>query len=225
MKTLRSRFGRPRFADVTSVLALFIALGGTGYAAITLPANSVGASQIRAGAVGKGEARTGSIGKAELRTGSVAKVEVRTGAVGKSEIATDGVGAAEVRRDAIDTTELRDAGVEIADLSPAARTTLIDASAVSFRAAVTSTGTAAGGNAKAATRPGIGEYSVDLGRDVSACQLGATPAAVKSGSTVEPPRAGLVTVAADPAGTTVRVSIKDPAGAPLDSPFHLLVAC
>src|SRR5215217_3857180 len=37
--TVRKRLS---FANVTSMLALFIALGGTGYAAATLPANSVG---------------------------------------------------------------------------------------------------------------------------------------------------------------------------------------
>ena len=43
--------GRLSYANVTATLALFIALGGTSYAAITLPRNSVGAKQIRAGAV------------------------------------------------------------------------------------------------------------------------------------------------------------------------------
>ena len=40
---------RPRatFANVVSSLALFVALGGTGYAAVSLPRNSVGARQIR----------------------------------------------------------------------------------------------------------------------------------------------------------------------------------
>jgi hypothetical protein len=45
---------RPRltYANVTSTLALFVALGGAGYAAVTLPANSVGPAQLRTGAVG-----------------------------------------------------------------------------------------------------------------------------------------------------------------------------
>ena len=40
-----------RYANITSSLALFIALGGTGYAALKLPKNSVHAKQIAAGAV------------------------------------------------------------------------------------------------------------------------------------------------------------------------------
>ena len=42
--------GRLTFANVTAATALFVALGGTSYAAISLPRNSVGAEQIRTGA-------------------------------------------------------------------------------------------------------------------------------------------------------------------------------
>jgi hypothetical protein len=38
---------RLTFANVTSVVALFVALGGASYAAVTLPANSVGSKQIK----------------------------------------------------------------------------------------------------------------------------------------------------------------------------------
>ena len=43
-RRLRSRLS---YANVTASLALFIALGGTGYAAVTLPRNSVGSAQLR----------------------------------------------------------------------------------------------------------------------------------------------------------------------------------
>lgn len=42
---------RPSPALVVSCLALAVALGGTGYAAVVLPANSVGTKQLRNGAV------------------------------------------------------------------------------------------------------------------------------------------------------------------------------
>jgi hypothetical protein len=44
---------RPRlsYANVVSTLALFLALGGASYAALTLPRDSVGAAQLRDGAV------------------------------------------------------------------------------------------------------------------------------------------------------------------------------
>jgi hypothetical protein len=42
---------RPSPAMVVALLALFIALGGTSYAAVKLPRNSVGAAQLKKGAV------------------------------------------------------------------------------------------------------------------------------------------------------------------------------
>jgi hypothetical protein len=50
-----------RYANVTSTLALFVALGGTGYAALKLPRNSVGAKQIRTAAVRSAEVKNHSL--------------------------------------------------------------------------------------------------------------------------------------------------------------------
>lgn len=44
-------FGRLTYANVTATIALFVALGGASYAAVALPANSVGTRQLRSGAV------------------------------------------------------------------------------------------------------------------------------------------------------------------------------
>ena len=49
--------------------ALFVALGGTSYAALKLPANSVKAKQIASGAVGTAEVRNGSLRPADFRRG------------------------------------------------------------------------------------------------------------------------------------------------------------
>src|SRR4051812_35814909 len=64
---------RPRlsFANVTSLLALFVALGGTGYAAVTLPRNSVGSAQIRSHAVGSSELKTNAITSRAIHSRSV----------------------------------------------------------------------------------------------------------------------------------------------------------
>jgi hypothetical protein len=42
------------YANVTVTIALFVALGGTSYAAFSLPAGSVGTKQLKNGAVTKG---------------------------------------------------------------------------------------------------------------------------------------------------------------------------
>jgi hypothetical protein len=54
------------FANVISMLALFVALGGTGYAATQLAKNSVGAKQIRKGAVRSTEIKNGAVKRADL---------------------------------------------------------------------------------------------------------------------------------------------------------------
>ena len=62
MRTLITRLrGRLSYANLTASLALFIALGGTSYAAITLPRNSVGPKQLRANAVRSAEIRNSTI--------------------------------------------------------------------------------------------------------------------------------------------------------------------
>ena len=50
-----------RYANITSSLALFVALGGTGYAALKLPRNSVTAKQIAPGAVRSSEVKNHSL--------------------------------------------------------------------------------------------------------------------------------------------------------------------
>jgi hypothetical protein len=52
---------RPSPAMVVACIALIVALGGTGYAAIKLPRNSVGNKQLRANAVTSGKVRNGSL--------------------------------------------------------------------------------------------------------------------------------------------------------------------
>jgi len=48
---MKGILGRLTYANVMATVAVFIALGGAGYAAIKLPKNSVGARQLRKGAV------------------------------------------------------------------------------------------------------------------------------------------------------------------------------
>jgi hypothetical protein len=59
------------FANVTSCVALFLALGGTGYAAVTLPRNSVGAKQIKAGAVDSSKVKDGALVAGDFKAGQL----------------------------------------------------------------------------------------------------------------------------------------------------------
>lgn len=64
---------RPSYANVTSSLALFLALSGTSYAvATTLPKNSVGDKQLRPDAVTGAKIKDGTVGGADLAPGVAA---------------------------------------------------------------------------------------------------------------------------------------------------------
>lgn len=60
------------YANVVSTLALFAAVGGSAYAAVKLPPNSVGAKQLRAGSVGHAEIRNRSVRSSDIRNGAIA---------------------------------------------------------------------------------------------------------------------------------------------------------
>lgn len=207
---------RLSFANVTSAIALFVALGGTSYAAITLPRNSVGTSQLRTHAVKKGKVGKSAVGRWQIQTNGVDRSELRSHAVGPSEI----------RNNAVSSDEVQDGTLEAADISAAGRAAL---NGVSFRVASTAAGGAAGGNAKGiAHTAASGVYTVDLGQDVGACQYAATLAGVKSGATIEPPATAARFVTASPStdATKVLVTVTQADGTtPVDSSFHLLVAC
>ena len=67
-----SRFrGRTSFANVVSAMALFVALGGTSYAAAKLPKNSVGASQIKTASVSSSDVKNGSLRQIDFRAGEL----------------------------------------------------------------------------------------------------------------------------------------------------------
>src|SRR3954468_8431283 len=66
---LRARLGRPSPATVIALVALFVALGGTGYAALSLPKNSVGTKQLKNNAVTGAKVKNGSLRARDFKTG------------------------------------------------------------------------------------------------------------------------------------------------------------
>jgi hypothetical protein len=67
---------RPRltYANVIATLALFIALGGVGYAATQLPKNSVGPKQLKRNAVTAAKIKNGAVTGAKVQLGSLGVV-------------------------------------------------------------------------------------------------------------------------------------------------------
>lgn len=79
---LRRICQRLSYANVTATLALFVALGGSSYAAITLPRNSVGSAQIRTGAVGSTEIHDRTVHLKDLTVSTRNALKGGTGAPG-----------------------------------------------------------------------------------------------------------------------------------------------
>jgi hypothetical protein len=65
---------RPSPAMVVACLALSVALGGTGYAAIKLPKNSVGAKQLKVDAVTSPKVKSNAITGADVNEATLGTV-------------------------------------------------------------------------------------------------------------------------------------------------------
>jgi hypothetical protein len=82
------RLHHPSPALVLSVIALFVALGGTGYAAIVLPANSVGKKHIKRNAVTTAKIKRNAVTTAKVKNGSLRSADFKA-----SELPTGPTGA------------------------------------------------------------------------------------------------------------------------------------
>jgi hypothetical protein len=70
MEALRERL---TYANVMATVAVFLALGGVSYAAVSLPRGSVGREQLRKDSVTKSKIARKSVGRSELRRRGVTK--------------------------------------------------------------------------------------------------------------------------------------------------------
>ena len=183
------------YSNVVATLALFIALGGTSYAVVQLPKNSVGRAQLRDGAVGPAEVSKGAIASRAIRNRAIR------------------VGDISVRARNALAGAMGPQGPK-GDPGPAG---------VSYSAAVNAAGALVRGNATAGGNgPGEGVFTVEWPQAVNACQAVATLAVVPGGPVEDPP-AGRITVR--PAGRGIEVRTYGADGAPTDLPFNVLVAC
>lgn len=72
-------FGRGRYANVTSTMALIVALGGTSYAAVTLPRNSVGSAQIKKNGVASADIGANAVTSGKVKNGALRTVDFKAG--------------------------------------------------------------------------------------------------------------------------------------------------
>ena len=77
---------RPGHATVVAYLALFVALGGSAYAAAHLGGRTVGTKQLKAGAVTAAKLKKNAVTKAKIKTGAVDGSKIADGSVTGTEI-------------------------------------------------------------------------------------------------------------------------------------------
>ena len=94
------------FANVTALLALFIALGGTVYAAATIGASDIKRNAVRA---------------KHIKANNVKRPDIAANAVNAAKIAGNAVGSSEVAGNAVGTSELQNASVTAAKLNTPAQ--------------------------------------------------------------------------------------------------------
>lgn len=103
---LRSVLSRMTYANVVASLALFVALGGAGFAASQLPKNSVGTSQIKNNAVVAAKIKSSAVESAKLKNDAVVAAKIKNGAIETAKLANDAVTGAQVKAGSLDASDI-----------------------------------------------------------------------------------------------------------------------
>jgi hypothetical protein len=104
MKKLKARLS---YADVTSTIALFLALGGaTAYATNQLPSKSVGARQLRPGAVSADKIRKNAVTAPKIEALAVKSGKLASGAVKEPKLANASVSGQKLQAAAVTTEKI-----------------------------------------------------------------------------------------------------------------------
>lgn len=107
--------------NAVAYVALFVALTGSAYAAIRLPANSVGARQLKKGAVTRKKLAARSVTAASLAPGSVTAASLAAGVLTGFVKASDAISAGDLRG-TYGAPTIAPGAVSTADLAPGAVT-------------------------------------------------------------------------------------------------------
>lgn len=203
---------RLTYANVMATLAVFIALGGASYAALKIPANSVGSKELKDNSVRGKEIKNGVVGTKDLKPGSVGPDALQGNAVGYDNLAPL----------AVDGSKVKDGSIPYAKL---------DAATVAPRlfAHVSSSGVLGEqSGVVSAARLSKGSYQVVFNRDLHGCVATASvgfgfgPGVIGAGATAQ----ARMNLSNNPAAVGVTVYRNGYTFNDIeDDDFHLIVAC
>jgi hypothetical protein len=86
----------PSPAMIVACIALFVAMGGTSYAAIKLPANSVGSKQIKKNAVTAVKVKNATLTGAKVKDATLTGAKIQDGSLTGADLASATVDAAKI---------------------------------------------------------------------------------------------------------------------------------
>jgi hypothetical protein len=206
------------YANVCASLALFIALGGTSYAAFSLPRDSVGERELRARSVGTSELKASAVTSRNVRDGSIAPRDLS--ATARSAIAgPPGPQGVAGQTGATGPKGERGPQGAAGEQGPKGDQGPPGASAATMWAMVDAGGVVRGGTEAAGTRRGSGDYLVTFAKSAAGCAYSATVARAQLGIS-----SGRM-IWADSEGTGVQVRTFADDGTAADSGFYLIVVC
>ena len=148
-------------ATIISLVALFVALGGTSYAVSQLPKNSVGQGQLRSGSVSTLKLANGSVTSGKVKDGSLTMRDFASGTLlqgAQGENGSPGETGPEGER-----------GIQ-GEQGAAGLSTGSEVVAFTVRGSVLYSKVAPGWSDPVITNPSVGRFQLDFGRDISACQ-------------------------------------------------------
>jgi hypothetical protein len=115
------------FANVISMIALFVALGGASYAAVNLPKNSVGPKQIKKravrgkhinkNAVSRSKIQGNAVNGGKVANGSLSGADLADGSVGTADLGDGSVDGAKLGDNSVSSGKITDGSVALADLA------------------------------------------------------------------------------------------------------------
>jgi hypothetical protein len=93
----------PSPALLIAVIALVMAIAGTGYAATKLPARSVGTTQLKNKSVTTPKLKNDTVSSAKLKQGSVSSREIAGGSVTAAHVAPDSLTGSQINESSLGT--------------------------------------------------------------------------------------------------------------------------
>jgi hypothetical protein len=106
---------------VVAVIALVVALAGTGYAAVNLPKGSVGAKQLKQNAVTKAKISRNAVTKTKIRRNAVTRAKVATNAITGAKVKNRSVLGKDIRINSlgkVPSSSVADTATALAPLEP-----------------------------------------------------------------------------------------------------------